>query len=434
MISRLLERSRRRADQADLALKTDETLSLAFDASGLAAAQVDRSHGVNLRVVLDGRAGSAGSTGDDPDSLLDAAIGSARLGEVSGIVLPPAAQPSPVTTHYPAAAAATLEDLSRIGQLVRQRLAEHAGSLALTVERSVGSVRVANTRGLDASYDVSQVTVAVELALRGPRGGVRLTDQWSGGDLPDHVALEQLIAGLQERSRRATPAPPPVPQGRMPVCFDGDALLALLLPLEQALLGKATMYGLSPLASRRGERVFAEGFSLTDSPLEAGRPGSRPIDDEGTASRVTPLVRQGTVEAFIYDLESAARAGQPPTGHGRRATFGKPQAAFSNLMLEPGSLDRETLLRELGDGLLVERLHGAGQGAVAGGAFSLPVALGWRVEGGEIRGLVQDVTVAGNAYDLLNRVRGVGRDARWRGSRWLAPVLIDGVAVLGRSG
>jgi PmbA protein len=150
-------------------------------------------------------------------------------------------------------------------------------------------------------------------------------------------------------------------------------------------------------------------------------------------SRRLPLVERGEVRAFVYDLETAARAGTASTGHGRRGTFGKPGISFSNLVMREGAAAEAALLREVGHGLVVEDLIGVGQGNVISGAFSHPVALAYRVDGGEITGRVKDAAVAGNAYELLKRIRMVGRDGKWiGGSRLVPPIVLDAVNVARR--
>ncbi|HVX87897.1 MAG TPA: metallopeptidase TldD-related protein, partial [Gemmatimonadales bacterium] len=64
------------------------------------------------------------------------------------------------------------------------------------------------------------------------------------------------------------------------------------------------------------------------------------------------------------------------------------------------------------------------------GGFTLPVALGWRVVKGEVVGRVKGAVIAGNAYELLARLRGIGRTAEWRGSQCLPPMVAEGVAVV----
>jgi PmbA protein len=145
------------------------------------------------------------------------------------------------------------------------------------------------------------------------------------------------------------------------------------------------------------------------------------------------LIERGTLRAFVYDLETAARAGTASTGHGRRSTFGKPGISFSNLLIRKGTAGEEALLEEMGHGLIVDELIGVGQGNVIGGSFSHPVALAYRVDGGEITGRVKDAAVAGNAYELLKRIRMVGSAAKWiGGSRLVPPLLLDAVNVAKR--
>src|SRR2546426_12445080 len=102
-----------------------------------------------------------------------------------------------------------------------------------------------------------------------------------------------------------------------------------MLPVTQALSGKAVLQGISPLGAKAGEQVFDPRFSLTDDPLRGGRIASRPLDDECVPSRTLALVEDGVVQQFIYDLETAARAKTRSTGNGQRGIFGKPVPARS---------------------------------------------------------------------------------------------------------
>jgi PmbA protein len=185
--------------------------------------------------------------------------------------------------------------------------------------------------------------------------------------------------------------------------------------------------------------VFDASFSVTDDPLHAGRAASRPIDDECVPSRVTTLVERGVVKQFVYDLETAARAGTASTGNGQRGIFSKPATGYTNLIFGEGGKGKGEgsdlggdLLAGIKDGLLVDDLIGVGQGNVIGGAFSHPVALAYRVERGELTGRVKDAAIAGNSYDLLKKIGGFGNDRRWYGSRSTPSLLLEGVSVAKR--
>jgi len=429
MILPLLEQAARRTDQADLVWKTDETTALSFVAGRPASAMTSQGQGINLRVVVEGRQGIAGSSADAPGDLLDLAVDAARAGDAITLPLPAVTVTFPaVATHSPRAATATVAELGGIASLLRDRLAAERAEINVTVERTLGSVHVANTDGLDAAYDISRVTVAIECSRLRDGRLISVPGQLAAADLPTLSEIEQLVATMRQRLAWAERDAEAV-VGRQRVGFLPDGMAALLAPVEQALMGKAALHGGSPLARRRGSRAYSESFTLHDDALAAGRPGSRPVDDEGVPSKRLALVEQGSVEGFIYDLETASRVGVPPTGHGRRATFGKPHAAFSNLVVAPGEASWEELLAAIGDGLLVQTLRGDGQGNVSGGAFARPASLAWRVSAGEVAGLVPEVTVAGNAHDLLGRVVAVGRDVEWVGSRATPVIVVDGVSV-----
>jgi PmbA protein len=192
------------------------------------------------------------------------------------------------------------------------------------------------------------------------------------------------------------------------------------------------LQGISPLAGRQGDRMFDAALTILDDPLLEAAPGSRPVDDEGVPTRRVSLVHQGVVGEFIYDLETACRAGVPATGHARRGTFGKPQAAYSNLEVSAGPDEWNDLLQRIPDGLLVDELIGVGQGNVIGGMFSHPVALAYRIVKGEVVGRVKDAAVAGNAYELLGQLGGLGKHVERRGSLLLPAILLEGVAVAPR--
>ena len=428
MISRLLEQAARRAEAADATDKSDETVTLLFESGRLKSSAWSQERGVNLRVRANGRLGVAGSTAGNPEALIEAALASAAIGDPVDLILPaPAPLPS-VRTHSPAAAAASVADLAALGQGLIERLAHDGWQVNVTVERSAGSVRVANTRGVEATYEVTAVSLAAEVTRVSGDDILMVGDHYAAADLPG----EPLVASLAESIRRRVgwaDRPAVAPRGELPVLFTPAGSTALFLPLRQACLGKAVLQGGSPLGGRVGERVFDPLLTLTDDPWVPGASGSRAIDDEGVPTRRLPLVRHGVIGGFIYDLETAARAGVPATGHARRSTFGKPQASYSNLLVSPGEQGWDDLLARISDGLLVDDLIGVGQGNVIGGAFSHPVALAYRVTGGQIVGRVKDAAVAGNAYELLSRIAGLGRDVEWRGSLALPPILVEGVSV-----
>jgi len=454
VIDGLLELARRRLEQgggADALERRVERTSVAFEWGRLKAAGVTEEAGVNLRVLHRGRVGVAGTTnvaaGDvgarHAPPLLDRALASAELGEEIALSFPSGAKLPRVTTHVQRTADASLARLIEIGQFLLERLTREGCQVNVAIEREVGDTRVANTAGAEGAYRSTGVAVSADVWRIAGDDVLAIGDAIESTDLPSEDALEGVVRSITSRLDHALRIVAP-PEGALPVVFTPAGLSAVLLPVTQGLSGKAVLQGISPLATRVGQQVFDECFSLTDDPLAPGRTPSRPLDDECVPSRVTGLVERGVVQRFIYDLETAARATTASTGHGKRGIFGKPVPGYTNIIVgeTAGEGGRGKgagagelgggLLTDISDGLLVDDLIGVGQGNVIGGAFSHPVALAYRIERGEIAGRVKDAAVAGNVYELLKRIAGVGNDARWTGTRFTPSLLLEGVAVARR--
>ena len=428
------------AKHADALWRREERTSIAFESGRLKAAGITEEAGLNLRLVAAGRVGVAGTTAAAPDvaELVARAGASAELGEQVDLVFPPTSPLPHIPTFFDRAADASLDRLIAIGQGLVERLTREGCQVNVAIEREIAETSVGNSAGARGHYRATGVGVTAEVIRIASDDVLMIYDQYVGADLPTDAALDALVRSLETRLEPALTVVSP-PEGALPVVFTPAGLSAIFLPLEQALSGKTVLQGTSPLAGKVGEQLFDTRFSITDNPLAADGPGSRPVDDECVPSAATKLVERGVVRGFVYDLETAGRAKTRSTGNGRRGIFGKPQIRFTNFIV--GDSPRPTrnapglgggLLEGIQDGLIIDDLIGVGQGNVIAGGFSHPVGLAYRVQRGEITGRVKDAAVAGNVYDLLKNIAGFGNDGRWLGARWSPSLRLEGVSVARR--
>jgi PmbA protein len=424
VIPGLLEEAARRATAADVIAKRDDTLVLEWRNGQVVRAEAFAEAGTALRVLVDGRVGHAG-TNDDVERLVERAVASARTGPLVPL-LQPAPSPLPaVLTATPRAAAAGVTALAALGAGVAARLARAGRDVTLRVERSCGDVRVANARGVDAAYDMTLVHLAVEVTRHAD--GLVAAAELSGVDVPEESDLDALVADVERQLDRAALAAE-LPADGVPVVLLPRAVRAFLAPVLEGLLGRHVYAGHSPFAEAVDEPMLDRALTLRDDPWLEGRPGSRPIDDESVPTWPRTLVDAGVVAGFATDLETAALVGRPATGQARWRTYGKPQAAFGNLLLAPGEASLERLLAQAGEALLVDRLGGVA-GVPRSGAFGMPVALGYRVERGEVTGVVRGGLLSGNVFEALNAVGGVGLEREWVGDAFLPALLVGDVTV-----
>ncbi len=438
MIERVLNLAKRsrRFEGFDLLLRDERQVSLKFETGRLKETTLRQEAGINFRGVRRGKVGIAGTTdlsGDDAlEDLLARAAASAEQGEECALAFPGASRLPAVALFDDRAAGMDVEHLAELGRRVVERLKRPGWQVTAAVDRYVEATRFVNSAGQSFESRATAISVGAEVTRVKGDDVLMAYDDVTGAGAPSAAELDAIASSVIRRIERGETVVEP-PEGKLPVLFTPHGSEALLLPLHQALSGKTVLQGISPLGGKIGEALFDSAFEVTDDPLLSSRVGSRPADDEGMPSARLPLVERGTLKAFVYDLETAARAGTASTGHGRRSTFGKPGIAFSNLVIKPGAASEEELLREMGYGLVVDQLIGVGQGNVISGAFSHPVALAYRVDGGEITGRVKDAAVAGNTYELLKQIRMLGREAKWLGgNRLVPPLLLDAVNVARR--
>ena len=420
----VLTQSQRVAEEAECFLVRSQQTPVGFEANRLKMLETKESSSVSLRIIKDGKIGLATTSGlDDPRALVAMAVETAQFGAEARFLFPQGQRYPQVDCFDPAVEQVAIEEMVEMGGALISRLLAHTPELLCDAGVTRGTVEVTmlNSRGGAASYRKSLFSVGVEGTL------VRGTDMLFVGDMDSSCRPIQEIEHLAQavtRQLELARDTASVRSGDLPAVFTHHGVRsAFFSSLALALNGKMVYQEASPLAGRQGERVLDEHLTVWDDATIAYRPASRPCDDEGMPSRRTPLVRNGVVTQFLYDLQTAALAGAQSTGNGSRAGGGVPTPSVAALTIDEGDTTFEAMVRDMREGLVIEQLIGAEQGNVLGGEFSGNVLLGYKVENGQIVGRVKDTMVSGNIYDVLKGLVAIGSEARWVGGSLRTPAL-----------
>ena len=264
MIDDLMDLATRAADQADAVVKTDSTTSLRFHDGALQGADYSEATGANLRMVVDGRIGGAGTTKTEATALVEAAIAAARLGDECRLFYPEPAPSAEPRVHDAAAATADIEDLELGGVLIGDQLADDRTTVDVHLERSIGSVHVVTTRGVDRYYETTGVALDVTVTRTHGERPVTARAWWGGTGLLDDGDVASIVQDLQQRLAWGENAAT-IPEGPAVVCLTPRAVASVLVPLRRALRGTALHHGTSPLRDKMGTRVVDERITLDDS-------------------------------------------------------------------------------------------------------------------------------------------------------------------------
>lgn len=176
----------------------------------------------------------------------------------------------------------------------------------------------------------------------------------------------------------------------------------------------------SILADRIGERMFSASFEIADvGNLEGGLMSSS-MDGEGAPTHKTSLVEDGVLLGYIYDTYSANKGGVETTGNADRNNYSSPPTIHPSNVIIKGKGD----LAE--EGLVVHGLIGAHTSNPVTGDFSLEARNAF-FNGKPVKKAI----LAGNVYELLDRITGVGKDVIQVSSIITPSIEVEGVRITG---
>lgn len=413
------------ADAAEVQVARSRSVRVAA-AGRYAHPAVRADDGVAVRVSLGGRAGSGGS---ERLSGLDEAIAQAL--EAAQRPSAPAAVPfaTPRRAIHDERFRPDVEDpdaeraLDTVEQAVHEALRRpRVTYVQAELRRWTRDLAVANSAGVAVRETTGGANL--ELEMRVSRGTSHLTTRETYHEGIPRLDFPALLDVLVERAAGALDTSP-LPGGAVDQVILHPAPAAQLMSLlSSAFSGLTLGGGKSPLPRELGVPAFAEAVSLADDPR-----GRRVFDDEGTPTRLHPLVEAGRVVGHVHDLKSAHAAGADPTGHGyRMSMLGGVSPRARRLVLSPGDATLAELVESAERAVLVtDPLLGSFASDKVTADFSVVAPFAFYVESGRVRHALPPTTVGGNAHAVFRSVRLVGKETRACGGGTAPAILAGGV-------
>lgn len=418
------------ATQAEASMSHSRGLSVSVRRGEVESLEFQRDRGLALTVYFGKRKGSA-STGDLSDDgirqALEAACAIAGVTEedpYSGL-----ADRDRLATQFPDLAldhpwAVTAEEAIEQARAceaaalaVDARISQTEGS-GFSTQRGVSLY--ANSHGFvghrrGTQHSLSCAVIAVDEA------GNMQRDYWYDGgrdpsklDSPESIgrrAGERSIARLGARRLSTRTAP---------VLFVPQMARSLFGHFIGAISGAALYRRASFLLDKMDAPVFASSITLRQDPFILGASSSTAFDQEGVATSERLLVDQGVLRGWLLGSYSARKLGLATTGNA---------GGVYNLVASHGTQDFDSLVRDMGEGLVVTELMGQGVNGVSGD-YSRGAAGFW-VENGAIAYPVENVTIAGNLLEMYQRIAALGADVDTRSGIRCGSVLVEGLTLAG---
>lgn len=390
------------------------------------------TRGLGFRGLLNGRMGYAATEALDEaavDQLVRGAKDSATYCEDDSVPLiydgcEPVAEMTLTGQDSPAedklAFALAME---RIAKAYDPRIAQVGYDTVITGRMKV---RIVNTYGMDKQYEQSLCGAYLQPIARegkytatGMEIAFARDFQALNAETLAVAAARQAVEGLGAE---------PVPSGCYRAVILNLAMTDLLETFSPAFSAENAQKSLSLLRGKLGETVGAQCVTIVDDPLRTDALASRPFDAEGVPSRRNVVVDRGVFQTFLHNLKTAHQDGVASTGNASKGSYAASvRVAPTNFCIEAGEQPLEALLAGLGEGLVITEVEGlhAGANAVTGD-FSL-LSKGYTVRDGKRVRAVEQVTIAGNFFDLLKQIRAVGSDLRFPSGGFGSPSVDAGM-------
>ena len=292
-----------------------------------------------------------------------------------------------------------------------------------SVSYSSGKYGIINSKGLNLSNKSNLLTayvVPIVKDLDKMYDGCGYVVAKSLNDVkPDKIAKMGVDEALSKIGGTS------IASGNYKVIINNEAMVSLLSTFAGIFSGDEVQKGLSLLKDKEGEIIAADIVNLVDDPhLEDGL-ASVSFDDEGVATLKTYLIKNGKLNSLLHNLKTANKAGVKSTGNGFKSSYASPiSVSPTNFYIEPGINSLEEMTKKINKGLIITDFAGLHSGANSiTGDFSL-AAKGFYIEDGIKTHPVEQITVAGNFFTLLNNIEEIGSDLKFPMSSVGSPSIV----------
>lgn len=223
-----------------------------------------------------------------------------------------------------------------------------------------------------------------------------------------------------------------VASGMYKIMLKNTAMATFLEVFESIFSADSVQKELSLLKGKLGEKIASNLVTIVDDPMLATSPITSCFDDEGVPTYTKNIIENGVLKTFLYDLKTANKDGVASTGNATRPSYSAPVCiSTSNCYLKPGTHSVNALFEYVGNGLYITQLSGTHSGAnPTSGDFSLSCK-GFLIQDGKQHTPVEQITIAGNYYQMLQDIEAIGNDLRFDGTIGSPCVVISALSVAG---
>ena len=295
-----------------------------------------------------------------------------------------------------------LEDTTQLSekQLLDQALlAEDAMLKNKKITNSEGATRsfskntynIINSRGFNAKYSKTFHSIS-SIAIAGSDTNMQRDYEYSAATHASDLLLAEEVGSLAAKRAASRLNSKKIKSCTLDVIFEPRVAKSILSSFCSCASGTSIARGTSFLNNQLNTSIFKKNINITNNPKLKRGIGSAPYDSSGIKTENISIIQDGIFKNYFLNIRSARQLRMPINGN----------SSPSNLILNKGDQDIETIIKNIKNGFLVTEMLGMSFNPI-NGDYSRG-ATGFKIENGEITYPVSEVTIAGNLAEMLKNL------------------------------
>jgi len=295
-----------------------------------------------------------------------------------------------------------LEDTTQLSekQLLDQALlAEDAMLKNKKITNSEGATRsfskntynIINSRGFNAKYSKTFHSIS-SIAIAGSDTNMQRDYEYSAATHASDLLLPEEVGSLAAKRAASRLNSKKIKSCTLDVIFEPRVAKSILSSFCSCASGTSIARGTSFLNNQLNTSIFKKNINITNNPKLKRGIGSAPYDSSGIKTENISIIQDGIFKNYFLNIRSARQLRMAINGN----------SSPSNLILNKGDQDIETIIKNIKNGFLVTEMLGMSFNPI-NGDYSRG-ATGFKIENGEITYPVSEVTIAGNLPEMLKNL------------------------------
>ena len=265
---------------------------------------------------------------------------------------------------------------------------------------SEGSEIIQETTRIRLSLNTVSSSGTIKQMSHGSIGGVK------GYEIIENEDIEKFSRKTAEKSTKLLNAEKP-PSGKFTIITDNELTGVFIHEaLGHASEADIILQNDSVLKGKLEEQIGSDVVNIFDDPTNKNGFGYYEYDVEGVKTQKNQLVKNGKLVSLLSSRETASKLNLKSSGNARSSISDQPIVRMSNTYLQPGDYKFEELIEDIKDGIYLKGSRG-GQVDTGKGIFQFNATESYKIENGEIKDILRDVSLSGQILETLKNVDAV---------------------------